>query len=77
MNDKVILTCGSTQGEISVYYIDWDERDPDYARKCKKENDEHHQYHKKLFTPFNFFDKGPKAYNRGGKKWDDDKSKKV
>lgn len=38
MNGKPILCCGTQTGEILVYYIDWDDKDPNYGMNCKKKN---------------------------------------
>mgnify|MGYP006121860893 CR=1 FL=1 len=66
MNDKVILACGSSLGEISMYYIEWDETDPDYGKNCKKGKPDNYKFHSFVFPSFNFFDKGPKMGFRSG-----------
>jgi len=51
-----------------MYYIEWDESDPDYSKHCKKANGENYKYHSYVFPSFNFFEKGPKmGFRTGGK----------
>jgi len=60
---KIILCCGTQEGKIYIYEIDWDEKDPNYAKQ--QQNDKEYRknckpplppkkYHKLLLPPFDF-----------------------
>ena len=45
-NRKIILCCGTQEGKIYIYEIEWDEKDPYYAKNAHANNPENHKYHR-------------------------------
>ena len=37
-NRKIILCCGTYEGKIYVFEIEWDEKDPNYAKHAHLNN---------------------------------------
>jgi hypothetical protein len=78
MNGRAILSCGTQGGDILVYYIDWDETDPNYGPNLKKrieatnsrlvasgEKPVEHVYHSLMFPAFSFYSRGPISMAKG------------
>jgi hypothetical protein len=49
-----------------MYYIEWDESDPDYGKNAKKGKPDNYKFQSFVFPSFNFFEKGPKLGFRAG-----------
>jgi hypothetical protein len=63
-NRKIILCCGTQEGKIYIYEIEWDETDPDYAKQAHTYNPHDHQYHKLLLPRFDFLTNVPKMFKQ-------------
>jgi hypothetical protein len=61
-NRKIILCCGTYEGLIYIYEIEWDEKDPHYAKNAHLNNPKDYRYHRLVLKPFDFMCKEPKLH---------------
>ena len=61
-NRKIILSCGTQEGKIYIYEIEWDEKDANYAKHAHTQNAEDYVYHKLVLPKFDFLCNKPKTF---------------